>query len=228
LQLEFYLPDWSHGWKISSAFVQNARNLQRLTLTEARIGISFALAIAELPNLCWLHLDECEINADFQEYIQGVEPGHIPAMPALRHAELSFPLGATNPVDFASWGILTLCGPSLQRLELQTFRFICPDRADWPHYTRPLRALRHLEIRSIMIEGDVPRLIEFLCASAPLALNKFEIRDPNLQAGEIKILVGQLNKLSPSLSIININLSDAALMVELRASYPSIGFGDFS
>ena len=211
---------------MTSIFIRNARNLQRLTLTSLDyVQLSFVLILTELPNLCWLQLDRCEIGTELQEYIRIVEPGHIPAAPVLRHVRLACPSSGTDAIEIAPWGVLTICGSSLQRLDLDMFRFACPERADWPHYTRPVRALRHLGVWSL--EGDhIPQLIEFLRGSAPLALNRFDIHDPELQMDELKALIGQLKELGPSLSIVDVRLRDAALLAELQVSYPSIDFRD--
>jgi len=132
-------------WTHYSPFIHNARNLQHLTVTENGIELGFALALTELPYLCWLHIDACGIRTDFHEFMRKTNPGNIPAAPALRHVRLTMPYNAMYSVDFESWGILMICGPSLQSLDFGARRFVPPERDDWGHYARPMRALQHLE-----------------------------------------------------------------------------------
>jgi len=194
-----------------------------LTITRNRISLSFALALVELPNLSWMQLDECEISAEFQEYIQNTEPGDIRAAPALRYVQLAFPPDAMDTDDFAVWGILTLCGTSLRRLDIGPGRFSVPERDDWDHYSRPIGALQHLEIWTH--EGiHVPQLIEFLRVGAPLSLNRLDIRAPDLKADELRDLIDQLTEVSPRLSMVEVNVWNVALVAKLQASHPSISF----
>ena len=192
-------------WTAYSPFIQNARNLRRLTIREDRIKLNFALALTELPNLYWLHIDECEINAEFDEYLQNFEPGQIPAAPALRHVQLTMPRNATYSVDFVSWGMLTIGGTSLQRLDIGTSRFVPPERDEWDHYVRPIRALQHLELETLERE-HMARLVEFLQVGAPLSLTKFYIRDSSLTMDDLQSLIDQLSRISPHLSVVEVDV----------------------
>jgi len=191
-------------WTSYSPFIHNARNLQHLTVTENGIELGFALALTELPNLCWLHIDGCGISADFHEYIRSTEPGKIPAALALRHVRLTMPYNAMYSVDFESWGILMICGPSLQSLDFGARRFVPPERDDWGHYARPMRALQHLEFETLKSKY-VTRLVEFLQVGAPLSLHKLHIRESHLAMDDLQSLSDQLRRLSPRFSTIEVD-----------------------